>query len=362
MANNSIAYGFHSLLNMFGERITTQNVDEVWTKVGMWLTEHNRVTNNLISAWVMRTTKHQRRVYLPGSGTLQPATEWTTPDPVRPEGYYDVAYPIQGGATAYGFNRITAALATIEELNRILVMVEGQDRDWMRRHMLAAVLYSSSWTFSDPLYGDLTVQPLANDDTVTYLKRGGAQETDNHYLSQSADISSSDDPFPIIYADLAEHPDNMGPFVVYAATDLVSDIEALTDLVQPRDPMVNYGNDTDTIDMTNEFDVGRVRFGTEYIGRKNRMDIIEWPSLPSGILVAQAEGASEPLLMMREYPAAELQGFYTRDYEPSETLEKRAFYRDAGFGVNNRTSALVYQIGSASYTEPSGYTSMPLAV
>jgi hypothetical protein len=59
------------------------------------------------------------------------------------------------------------------------------DADWMRRHVLAAVLDNASWNYSDEQHGTLAVQPLANNDAVTYVKRSGQTATDNHYLAQA---------------------------------------------------------------------------------------------------------------------------------------------------------------------------------
>jgi hypothetical protein len=362
MANNTVAYGFTGLVPMFSERVTTVGIETMWNTVQAWRDEHNRIVNEMLSSFVMRTTMHQTRVYLPGTGTLQPVDEWGNPLPMRPEGYYDVGYPMKGGATAYGFNRISVELATVEELNRYILTVEYQDMDWLRRHMLAALFHDASYTYSDPLYGDITVQPLANNDTVTYLKRGGAMEADTHYLAQADDIDATHDPFPTIYSELVEHPGNMGPMVVYIPTNLVSDVEDLTDLIEPSDPEIRYGADSDTIAQTDPFAAGIVRFGTKYIGRKNRMYLVEWPSLPDSYMLAVAHGAAEPLLKQREYPAAALQGLYAKQTAPNESLEKFSFFRDCGFGVHNRVAAVAYYVGAASYTDPTVYATMPLAV
>lgn len=357
-----IAFGFTGMEHLFGERIITVGVDQMWTVVREWRDEHNRIMNEMVSSFVERTTTHQQRVYLPGSGTLQPMDQWGVPDPMRPFGYYDVAYPIQGGATAYGFNRISSELATVEELNRYILTVEYQDATWLARHMAGAVLYNAAWVFPDPQYGNLTIQPLANNDAVQYLLRGAILATDNHYLAQAAAIDSTHDPFPIIYDELIEHPSNAGPFACYVASDLVNDIQGLYDLLAPADPEVTYGSIYDRIQTTDPFAAGIIRFGTQYIGRKNRMYVVEWPSLPSGLILGVAHGAGEPLLRMREYPAASLQGLYDRSHQPNEALEKFSFFRDAGFGVHNRVKAVVYQIGEAVYTPPAPYDVMPLAV
>jgi hypothetical protein len=360
---NAIAYGFAGKSHLASERVTTIGVGETWSMIMESNTEHNRIVNGLLQSLVTPTTDFKERAYLPTGGTLQPGDEWSVPLPVRPEGYYDVAYPLFTGMTAWGANRISSQLMIIEEANRFTLMVESQDMDWVRRHVQSSLLYPSSWTFGDPQHGNLTIMPLANNDTVTYNKRGTVTPAvDNHYLAQADDIDATHDPFPTIYAELAEHVANMGPYVCYVASDLVSDIEAMTDLLPPSDSAVTYGNSTDRISLTDEFAANIIGFGTEVIGRKNKMYIVEWPSLPSGIILAIAQGAMEPVLKMRQYPVAALQGLYTKMSEPTPSLEKFNFWRDCGFGVYNRVGAVVYQIGEATYAVPSEYAAMPLAI
>ena len=68
---------------------------------------------------------------------------------VKDEGVYDVAFPIQGGGTAWGDNRVSRALMTVGEAQRLTMGMLRRDADWVRRHFLAALFDNTTWTFTD---------------------------------------------------------------------------------------------------------------------------------------------------------------------------------------------------------------------
>jgi len=222
---NTVAYGFTGLQSLFTSRVSEVGVNRVWTAVQESADEYSRQVSGIMATMVERTTQAQEQVELPSSGTLQPLDEWGNPVPVKPAGNYQVAYPIQGGGTAWGTNRITRQLLTVEEANRFTLDAMRRDSDWMIRHILASLFDNVTWTFNDKVgpngakgLGDITIQPLANGDTVTYVRRTGDAATDDHYLGQANAISDSDDPFPTIKTELSEHPSNSGPYVCYTPT------------------------------------------------------------------------------------------------------------------------------------------------
>jgi hypothetical protein len=359
---NTLAYGFIGLEHLAQERVNTIGVRRVWEAIQLTLDEYNRQIDGMMSAFVQRTTVAKERIMLPGSGTMQPLDEWGNPQPVREEGHYDVGYPIQGAGHAWGTNRVTRALITVEEVNRQMVEALRRDADWLRRHILAALFTHTSWTYDDKIgpggnagLGDVTIQPLANGDTVPYLRVGGTSATDSHYLAQAGAIADAANPFPVIYEELMEHLTNDGEVVVYVPRNLTVAIEALTAFVPVGDPAITYGANVDLLRAS----IGR-GFGDLVLGRVNKCWVIEWRALPDNYLLALAEGAG-PVVKMREYPAPELQGLFAEDNSPDGNLEEIRSIRYCGFGVANRVAAVVYRIGNSSYAIPSGYTA-PLGV
>jgi hypothetical protein len=353
---NVLTYGFVNLQHLAAERVSTVGVDIVRRAVQESVAEHTANVNALLSAMVQRTTDHQIQFRLPGTGTLQPLDQDGIPTPVVEQGHYTVAFPIQGGGTAWGTNRVTRELMTVEEANEYTLESIKRDSDWMRRHVLAAVFDNVSWNYTDEQYGVLAVQPLANGDAVTYVRAGtGLAATDDHYLAQAAGIADASNPFPTIYRELMEHPSNAGPVVVYAPTNLVDSIVGLTSFVPVADPDIRIGVATDTL--AGQLSLG---LGDEVLGKVDKCWVVEWRSLPDNYMIAHAQGAGA-FVAQREYPVAALQGLFVEDHSPDGARLEMRMIRYAGFGVINRVAALAYRIGNAAYAIPAGFDA-PLAV
>lgn len=354
---NVLAYGFVGLDAIFVDRVDDANVQVIRDAIAASVAEHNRQVAGILAELVEFTTNYSARFKQAGGGTLQPLDEWGNPLPVKEGGFYDVAWPIQGGGTAWGDNRISRALMTVEEVNEYTLGALRRDADWMKRHLMASILDNTSWAFPDPDKGSLTIQPMANGDTVTYLRNNGTVSTDDHYLAQSADILDASNPFPSIYTELKEHPSNVNAEVVaYIATDLVTDTKALANFEPVQDPDIALGSGSNLL-------VGSVDrgFGDELLGKVDKVWIVEWSALPNGYAIATARGSSEPALMAREYNAPELQGFFQEENSPDGNLKEHRFIRYVGFGGFNRVAAVALEVGSASYSIPSGFAT-PLSV
>ena len=358
MANNTLAYGFVQYRHLAAELVTTVGESVVFNAVRESAEQYTSQLNEILSSVVRRTTDHQIKFKLPGAGTLQPLDESGYPQVVREAGYYDVSFPIYHAGTAWGDDRIARALMTIEDANRRTLESQRRDADWMRRHIWAAIFTNTRRTFSDPKFGTLSyVEGLANGDSTTYVLKGAqAAAADTHQLAQAAAISDSANPYGTIHTELMEHPSNSGPVVCYIATNQVSATEGLTNFIPITDPDIQAGAMSDRI--SGSLTKG---WGDEVLGKTDKCWIVECMALPDGYIIAHAQGAG-PFVAMREYPTASLQGFQIKSPLDVDTnLEKVAMYRDAGFGVDNRIAAVVYYIGSSSYSIPSGYTA-PLKV
>ena len=350
------AFGFIGYEDLADERIVDGRVQLVNTAIAASVEEHNRQVAAALSELVERTTDYTVRYKIGGGGTLQPLDEWGNPLPVKDEGYYDVAFPIQRGGTAWGTNRESRAMMTVGEAQRYTLGALRRDADWMRRHFLAALFDNTTWTFQDDLKGALTVQPLANGDAVTYARNNGTFATDTHYYAQAAAIADATNPFPTWLTELNEHPENDGPYVAYIPTNLKGAVMGLANFMDVADNNINPGIMAPQLTST----IGR-GFGDAVIGYVDGVWVVEWSFLPDNYGVVVARGSSTPVLGMRQYPAPELQGLFTENHSPDGNLLARRFIRYAGFGVWNRVGALAFRIGDAAYAIPTGYTT-PLAV
>lgn len=361
MAANSLAYGFVQYRHLGAERVTSVGMGKIYEAVRQSAAEHTRMVNELLSSLVARTTEFKQRIYAPGSGTLQRIGALGNPIPTRSTGYYDVAYPIYGGGTAFGVDRVSKELMTVDEANRETLACLGRDADWLKRHIIAALFDNSTATYSDPEHGALTLQPLAiTSDSVTYLRNGGTLATDEHYFAQASSIDDSNNPFDDIYTELTEHPGNGTTVVCYVPTNLKASIEALTNFIEVTDPDILVGMASDRIQASAGALANIRGFGDEVLGKVNKCWIVEWKALPDSYFLAHAVDAG-PVLAMREYPSAALQGFFTENHSPDGNLQETRMIRYAGFAVRNRVAAVCARIGNGTYATPSGY-STPLPV
>lgn len=349
-------FGFVGYEDIVADRVTDGNVRIVNEAIQASVDEHNRQVDAALAELVERTTDYSIRYRIGGSGTLQPLDEWGNPLPVKDAGHYDVAFPLQGGGTAWGANRVSRALMTVGEADELTDGMLRRDADWMRRHILAALLDNTSWTYTDEMHGAQTVQPLANGDAVTYLRRNGTLSTDTHYYAQAAAIADATNPLETWRQELAEHPENEGPFVVYIPSNLRASVMGLSTFTDNPNPDVDPG--TAVARLTGSIDRG---FGDEVIGYADRMWIVEWSFLPDNYGLVVARGANKSVLRMREYPAPSLKGLFTEVHSPDGNLGEHRFIRYAGFGAYNRVGALAFRIGDAAYAIPTGYAT-PLAV
>lgn len=353
----AILYGFTNLKDVFAQRVDDVGVAVVNDAIDATIAEHNRQLAALVGLFATPTTEYKIRYRTPVAARLQPLDESGRARPIKLAGYYDVAFPLQEAGTAWGQTYKASKKMTVQEANDILNTLLTADKRWMRDHILAALFTNASWTFSDDQHGDLTVKGLANSDTDTYLVQTGADAgaTDTHYLAQANAIDNSNDPFPTIYDELTEHPENSGEVVVLIPSNVKTTVQALSGFYPNTDPNLNAGMASTTL---------RGSLGTPLPGvllgyHEARVWIAEWKSLPSGYMIATTTGGPRPLLM-REEMEASLRGFNRVAERNDHPFYESQYLRIAGFGANNRIGALVQRIGSGSYAIPTNYTS-PMA-
>lgn len=364
-ANNQVLYGFANLEYLFSQRIVTVQVETIQTAVAESLAEYSRQVENFMSAMVSVTTDYKKRFQLPSSGTLQPLDNNGNPFPVVPSGFYDIAFPIYGAGTAWGTDRLSRAIMTIGDANRFTMDAMTKDKDWMRRHLLAALFTNVTFPYTDEAYGALTVQPLANSDAVTYVKKNGTASADNHFYAQAAVIATATNPFSTIYTMLDEHPGNSGPYNVYIASNLVSAVQGLATFRPPFDSNIIWGqNNNISINEVNTNVTSKDMFtngiGDRFIGYVDGCNVIEWSALPSNYLIGHASSVND-VIGMRQYVQPELQGLFPEFWNVNGNHMESRLIRYAGFGIQNRVGAVVGYVGvSGTYAIPTGYQ-QPLA-
>jgi len=350
--SGAVLYGFHQLKDVFGERLDSINAEEVSTAIEASAAEHNRQITALMDLFAEPTTMYSARFKSAGNHRLQPLDENGRALPVKFAGYYDTAFPIRDAGTAWGANYKSRAKLTVADANRITAEMLKADAVWMRDQMLAALFSSATHTYTDPDYGALTVQPLANGDSVTYLRNGaGSASADTHQLATASAIADVTDPFQTIVDELMEHPENSGEAIILVATNNLAAIRGLAAYYPLVDPNITTGANTDTVNGG-----PGVQVPGQVVGyHESKAWIVEWKALPDNYAIAVSTGGEKPL-RMRQEPEPQLQGFHMAAERSDHPYWEEQWVRFAGFGAFNRVGAVVQRFGNGTYAVPTGYT------
>jgi hypothetical protein len=235
------------------------------------------------------------------------------------------------------------------------------DRTWIFDHILAALFNDTAYTHFDPEKGQLSVQPIANGDATIYGVKPGefAGGTDNHLLAQVATIADATNPFPTIYTELAEHPENggvtEGRVVTFVPTNLKTAVTGLGSFYRPPSDDLTYGSGQTILSGNLGVAVPGTVLGMDLSGTW----VVEWPRLPSNYTISIAT-AGEPPIGERVDDMESLRGFVEMDSNADFPWYQRNWLRRAGYGAWNRVGAVVMRIGNGTYAVPTNYaTVMP---
>lgn len=355
---NMVLYGFNNLKDLASERVTPDLVPVIDSAIAQALQAHNDTLNALISLFVERTTRHTERYKTVGAARLQPLDDNGRALPIKPSGFYNVAYPLQQGGTAWGGNDVTIAKMTVEEVARQLDFLLMADIRWVRDHILAALFTNVTWTFPDDLEGDLTIQPLANGDAVTYqiLSGGDLGGVDTHHIGQANAIGAgSDNPYPTLFTELMQHPENGGKALALIPSNVKAATEGLATFHAAADPNIRLGSGTAELIGTLGVDHPGTLLGYEDSG----IWIAEWAFLPDNYIITVATEGPRTLAM-REDQEEQLRGFKKVAERVDYPFWEAQYRRRAGFGVRNRVGSVIIEISDATYDIPTNYTS-PMA-
>lgn len=357
---NQVLYGFMALKDVFADRVTTVGVDVVNQAIDATLQEHNRQLEAMLDLFTVRTTDHQLYFKSATNNRLQPLDEYGRALPIKRAGKYTVAWPIQGGGTAWGETYIASKKMTVADANDITNTLILGDINWMRDHILAALYFDgggdgTGWTYSDPEFGDLDVKGLADGDTTQYQVMtgvGGLGSTDDHLLGQAAGIADATDPFETVQDELSEHPENSGDIIAFVPSTNVAATRALNSFYPARDPNIQEGSGTAVLVGNIGVDTPGKLFGYHDAG----VWLYEWPALPADYIIGLSIGGDRPL-RMREHAEAALQGFTRVAERNDHPYYESQYLRLAGFGAWNRVGAVVIRTGNATYAVPTNYSS-----
>jgi len=338
----------------------------VYDAVQAELERHNADLRAAVQMFIGETTTdHKRRYELPGGGYLQPMGTLSRTGSVKAFGSWDVAYPLFDYGAAFSTDRVGRAYMTVAQLNKHLDTILIQDRNTMRLEILKALFDNASgapWSFLDPIWGTLSVQPLANGDASTLyppVLGSDTEATENHYLESGyavSAISDTNNPFKTVADELEEHfgtPTGGSRIVMLTTPTICDKAEAvLTDFDPVTNRFVVPGSNVDTVTGLPATMPGRVR------GVCNSVWAVEWRWLPANYAIAIHLDAPAPLVMREDPPETGLAGGLNLIAEDEEMPFRSSYYSHRfGLGAGNRLNGVALEFGvGGSYTVPTGFS------
>lgn len=347
-----LADGDLSYVNTIGQRLVFDAANE-------YLRVATEEMNKAYSVFIQQTTEnHKERYKLPGGGRLMERGGFTSSAAVKAYGGWDVAYPLKDFGAGIAETDVAMAYMRLDQLQRHLDTVRIQSINTRRYEILRRFFKNTTDIFVDPRddVGSLTIQPLANNDTVTYPPVLGSESeaTEMHYLETNylvASITDTNNPVITGRNDLEEHfgaPTGYGNIAMFIPSASVSKIEALTDYDQVKDSYIQLGSNADVPAALPNVP-GRV------IGRCNGVWIVEWRWVPDNYAMFIDLEADAPFKMRVDLASTGLPQGLNLVAQSDKYPLMEAQYRDRfGIGTANRLNGVSMEFGTGgSYTIPS---------
>ncbi len=346
------------------ERVMVQTVGQrvVYDAVQQVLQEYNDGLSKALGVFVGESTSdYKLRYKLPGGGRLQRRGGQAPSGAVKAYGSWDVAFPLEDFGAQVAGDRVSMAYMTLKDLQNHLDSVMIRDINTMRFEILKALLNNVQDTFTDPLYGSLSIEPLANGDTVVYPPVLGAEDeaTDDHYLESGyayTAITDTNNPLVTMRNELEEHfgaPTGGSNIVVFINNEETPYIEALSSFDAVTDRFIRAGEDTDE-PIGLPFDLpGKI------LGRCDGVWVVEWRYIPAKYMVGIHLDAPAPLIQRVDPEDTGLPrglALVSESGDANYPFTQSQFVHRFGFGAGNRLNGVVMELGSGgSYGIPTGY-------
>lgn len=341
-------------LSTMGQRL-------VYDAVQTLLENYNAEINKAKAAFVERTTQdHKFRYKLPGGGRLQRRGGQAQSGAVKAGGSWDVAFPLEDFGAQLGGDDIALAYMTAAELDRQMDTIFIQGVNTYRFEMLKALLNNTQRTFQDDIKGSLTLEPLANGDSVVYPPVIGSESeaTDDHYLESgyaASAISDANNPFPTIRAELVEHFGVMQggeALAVFHNSAESAKIKALANFDAVPARYLNPGNN---VDVPTNLPGGLPGTIIGYVTGGGFA--VEWDWIPANYMLGVHLDAPKPLIERVDPESTGLGRGLQLVAEDEEYPLKGSHYRwRFGLAAGNRLNGVVMELGTGgTYTIPTAY-------
>lgn len=349
-----LADGDLTYVNTVGQRLVFDAATEYLRTV---TEEMNRAYAVFVEGMI---ENHKERYKLPGGGRLQERGGKAPSGSVKANGGWDTAYPLKDFGAGTWETDVALAYLPVATVQNQLDTVRIQGINTRRFEILRRIFKNTTDTFVDPRddVGSLTIQPLANNDSVLYPPVLGSESeaAEMHYLESNyaaSAISDTNNPYVTIRDELEEHfgaPTGYGNIAVFINNAQNAKTEALTDFDPVEDRFIRTGTNAD-VPTALPGVPGRV------IGRTNGVWVVEWRWIPANYMVGIDLDQPGPLKMRVDLAASGLARGLTMVAENDKYPLMGAQFRDRfGIGAGNRLNGVVFELGTGgSYTIPTAY-------
>lgn len=305
------------------------------------------------------TTEWQRKYALPGSREMEEmgvGAPSANPAARKRTGTYDVGFDLRDARIAIGWDDITLAKLSIEDISSEVAESMRADTRWRMKWLLNHIFDNANNAFDDPQRGPITVRRFANQDGTEFPETapGGASGQDDHYLVSgyaASSVSDANNPFTTLRNEVLEHYSVENDMAFFVSEANMAKYEALTGYIEVDDPNITRALGTEYLQRVIGNLPGRVR------GRiKNQGWVVEWGRIPDDYIYAQNLNAPAPIVE-RVDAEADIAGFRLIPGQQGEYPLDGSTWRDRrGFGVQERLAGAVMLLAaSGSYVVPDDY-------
>lgn len=343
-----------------------RNADQtlVYQAVQQYIAMVNDTTQNALAAFVepVMTEKAKERYQLGMNGRMQKTGENGTGSPVARSGKWDVAYPLENFHEAIAVGDVDMAYMTPAEFQTHIDGVLTRAKNAKRHEILKRLFTNTAGSFVDERLGTLTIEGLANGDSVVYppVEGSDTEATDDHYLESgyaASAISDTNNPYATLTTELVEHGTNTTediPLVFLINSSEQTKTEALTNFVPYIPPQIAAGQDTDQVLRPGRPVPGKI---IGYIRGMGWVSVWNW--IPANYIVAVNLAAPQPLKMRKDITGTNLGdgNLQLLADERTGVVTYKSWRLRFGVGGANRLSAAVMELGTGgTYSIPSAYT------
>jgi len=333
------------------------------------LGDHNADVAQMTAFFVEKNTKdHAVKYKLPGTGRLQRRGRQSNAAAIKATGDWTVQFPLEDFAASLQMDDVSFAYATMGFYDLQLAAVLKADVNTQRFEILRALFNNTARPFVDENWGALTVQPLANGDTVAYPPVVGSEvnATAQNYLGVAANISGAgaitdlNNPIPLLVNTLEQHfgtPTGGSKIVVIVNNAQTTGIQGLSNFDTVPNRFVQYGANV-SLAMQELFPDGMPP--GRVLGESDSALIVEWRWMPAGYMGAFHTEAAAPLYRRIDPPETGLgQGLQLIVEDMNAVIWKQTWRNRFGIGAGNRLNGVIIDLtaagGANTYTIPPAF-------